>query len=172
MALLVRKIARGKWPDNPCSINCLQADAISDLRTQGNTLSVWRVENSDELEEAILALAASSKTEKIETITIVWADEEVFLKNGITVTDTVEGDTVVTDLRPKHRDLSNLSYESLGVISGIIMNGLNSSNTKRVPRLDVKKILVNAYKNNRISKEICTENLNIELINAVNKVSL
>jgi len=171
MALLVRKISRGKWPDNPCSINCLQADAISDLRTQGNTLSVWRVENLNEIDEAVLALAASSKTERIETITIVWEDEEVFLKKGITVNDTVEGDTVVTDLRPKHRDLSDLSYDSLGVISEIIMNSLNSSNTKRIPRQDVKKILVNAYKNDRISEEICTESLNSELLNAVNQIT-
>ena len=171
MALLVRKISRGKWPDNPCSINCLQADAISDLRTQGNTLSVWRVENLNEIDEAVLALAASSNTERIETITIVWEDEEVFLKKGITVNDTVEGDTVVTDLRPKHRDLSDLSYDSLGVISEIIMNSLNSSNTKRIPRQDVKKILVNAYKNDRISEEICTESLNSELLNAVNQIT-
>ena len=171
MALLVRKISRGKWPDNPCSINCLQADAISDLRTQGNTLSVWRVENLNEIDEAVLALEKKKKTERIETITIVWEDEEVFLKKGITVNDTVEGDTVVTDLRPKHRDLSDLSYDSLGVISEIIMNSLNSSNTKRIPRQDVKKILVNAYKNDRISEEICTESLNSELLNAVNQIT-
>ena len=93
------------------------------------------------------------------------------LKKGITVNDTVEGDTVVTDLRPKHRDLSDLSYDSLGVISEIIMNSLNSSNTKRIPRQDVKKILVNAYKNDRISEEICTESLNSELLNAVNQIT-
>src|SRR5687768_2781573 len=60
MAFLLRTINRAKWsvPDwmGPGDV---PADALSDLRTQSNTLSVWLVdENQTNLETIIEAFAA------------------------------------------------------------------------------------------------------------------
>ena len=86
---------------NVSDINTLPADAISDLRTMGNTLSFWRIESLGELDKGALALAASSKSDKIETISLIWIDEDEIIRDGLT-TDNSEGDTIVEDLSSLH----------------------------------------------------------------------
>lgn len=159
MALLVRKIARAKWPDVICPMDGIQGDAISDLRTRGNTLSVWRIDGLEELDEAILALAASSQTSAIENMCVVWIPEEEFVKNGILIDDGIKGDTIVKDLEETHRDLIQINYRSLGIISEIIMNEVISNHYKRVGKGAVKKALVQAYLAHRITENICTDTL-------------
>ena len=85
MALLVRKISRGKWPEEICELSSLAGDAISDIRTFDNSLSVWLVDSEDEIGAAMLALSASSKTESIEGITIVWIPVEKIEAKSILV---------------------------------------------------------------------------------------
>ena len=70
LAILVRKIARAKWPDELCGIDKLNGDAISDLRTTNNTISLWRVASEAELPSAMLALSASSKSSKVENVSL------------------------------------------------------------------------------------------------------
>lgn len=166
MAFFVRKISRNKWPSNMCDINDLSADAISDLRTTNNTLSIWRVDSEDELEHAILALAASSKVSRIENMSIVWIDEKELEKYGIKISDKEPGDTVVDDLKRTHRDICDVTYKSLGDIARIILSEINEKeHVKRITKTEVRNLLVSAYNDKRLLEEKCMP----ELIDEIKK---
>ncbi len=154
MSYYVRKIARAKWPETACDINSLPADAISDLRTTGNTLSVWRIDSLSDLDKAALALAASSKSDKIETISLIWIDEEEILHNSF-ATENSEGDTIVEDLSSLHRDFVGLTYASLGSLSSLIIKSLELNQYQRYTKAKIKSALLDAFKNSRIPKERC-----------------
>ncbi len=159
MAYLVRKISRAKWPEQICKVTDIMADAISDIRTSGNTLSVWKIDSLEQLDEAALALAVSSKTSKIEKMDIVWIDEECFHSKGISIVEA-DGDTAVGDLIKTHRDLCGLNYKLLGDIAEIIIGELlHNKNYKRYTKNSVQKALCNAYRNRRIEEEKCTPEL-------------
>lgn len=156
VAILVRKIARAKWPEEICSINMLSGDAISDLRTTNNTISLWRVDSEAELLTAMLALAASSKSSKIENVSLVWFPEEALLDRNIQLDTDSPGDTIVSDLAQFHRDACKITYKSLGDLAVLIMTELiQEKHYKRFGRAEVKQALVNAYKDHRIAEEKC-----------------
>lgn len=64
MPFLLRKLSRGRWLQYPekawLPADDLQADALTDLRTQGNELSVYRIDDSSSnLAQVVAALAAN-----------------------------------------------------------------------------------------------------------------
>ena len=160
LAILVRKIARAKWPEEICSINMLNGDAISDLRTTNNTISLWRVDSEAELPTAMLALAASSKSSKIENVSLVWFSEEAFFEKNIQLDANSPGDTIVSDLAPFHRDACRITYKSLGDLATLIMAELiQEKHYRRFGPAAVKEALVSAYKEHRIAEEKCMPDL-------------
>lgn len=155
MAFLVRKIARAKWPEEKCELSFLDGDAISDLRTTDNTLSLWYIDSEEELETAALALSASSKSEKIDSFTVVWVPLEEIQAKGLSVVKS-DGDTVVADLVKMHRDLNEITYGKLGSTAEVIMDALiTEKHYKRFTRAQIKSALIEAYKTNRICVEKC-----------------
>ena len=170
MAYLVRKISRAKWPDQVCNIEELNGDAISDLRTTANTLSLWRVEDLDAIDEAALALAASSKSEHIETLHVVWFCEDDVLKQGFILADDSPGDTIISSMVNDHRDLCELNYKSLGKFSEMIMQGVAEKNCRRYPKAIMKKAFVDAYRKDLIDKQKCQQKLLNEILLAAKAV--
>lgn len=157
MSYLVRKISRGKWPNEEIDKDLLEGDTISDLRTTKNTLSLWKVDSEEELESAVLALSASSKSESIEAIDIVWIPESVLMEASMTISDAVPGDTVINDLSMTHRDLTCVTYKSLGDLAEIITHEIVSNrHHKKITLGKVRKALAKAYKEKRIAEEKCT----------------
>lgn len=171
MSYLVRKISKAKWDKIKDITDCKQidGDVISDLRTTSNTLSFWQINDINELDEAARAKAASSKTSIIEKVTVVWIPEELF--EFIRV-ECNSGDTIISDLTEKHRDLCNVTYGSLGRIATLVQNQINASNCKIYTKKNVEKLLVDAYNSNRIIKTCCDEKLlnTIESISQKNKI--
>ena len=164
MAYWVRKISRGKWPEKIIPVDDMPADIISkDLRTEKNTLSFWRIENLDDLERAALALAASSKSTSIETIEVVYIPEEDIYSASFEVDDNSPGDTIVPDLAKMHRDLCALNFRKLGMISSLINNNIHQDHCQRFTKSCVKKLLKQAYIDQRICKDKCADDLYIEI---------
>jgi len=90
MSFLVRKIARGKWPDNDYPLVNIPEDIPAkfslDLRSNDdNSLSFWYIdsENEDDLKEAVLALATGPQVDSVDNIDIVWLDREQLEKKLI-----------------------------------------------------------------------------------------
>jgi hypothetical protein len=109
MALL-RKITKPKWFDTPwLPAGEVPADALVDLRTQQNTLSVWRVDPGEANLSAVIAALASNQTTRVDKFDYVLLDDEVVTGLGIQCVKT-EGDSPHLDANSTwHFDLVELT---------------------------------------------------------------
>jgi len=137
MGWLVRKITRNKWSNASNDICQLSADTITqDLKTVGNCLSVWRVDTSDAIDQAVLALAANfDHINKVEVVVIA----EESLQNRRIAIEPNQGNTPVPHLVHTHRDLSQLTYAQLGFVAQSIIESL--PNTKYYTQNQIKTLL-------------------------------
>lgn len=159
LPILVRKISRAKWPNESCPLNNISGDAISELRTTNNTISLWRVDSENDLSTAMLALSASTKSGSIEHVNLVWIPEDEILQKNIELQNT-PGDTIISDLISLHFDACKITYKSMGDIAFIISKGLiGNTHYKHYSKSEVKKALVIAYKEHRIAEEKCLPEL-------------
>lgn len=151
MSFLVRKITRPKWPtDSNTSTSDVLADAITvDLKTTANTLSTWEIESKEAIDEAVLALAANQKN--IERIDVISIERQQVEAAGLMVVDK-KGDTVVEDLIDTHKDISELTYAKLGVVSQLILKSLPDSHI-RYNRARLLSILRAAVEAGRLNIE-------------------
>ncbi len=144
MSYLVRKITISKWPDgvNSCFTNIkeLRADAISDLRTQSDTLSWWYINDLDEIEEIGLAFISilPESTDKISLIAIPY---EV-LSQSFKLKNTPEnGITALKNMKEKHYDICDLNYSDLGRIGSIIAKETIKNKNPLIHRIKVSKTI-------------------------------
>ena len=107
---LLRKITKPKWYDLPwLPAGDVPADALVDLRTQKNELSVWRVEPGEGNLNAVIAALASNKTDRLDNLDYVLIDEEVVTNLGIQYVKT-DGDSPHSDANSRwHCDLVELT---------------------------------------------------------------
>ena len=121
---ILRKIRKSKWykhEDVPwLAEDELQADALGDLQTSNNELSVWRVEDDkSNLERIVTALAAN--VDHVSNFDYALLDMELLSKLSIQTKDS-KGDT--PDERANvawHLDLMELSARKLMELAKAIM---------------------------------------------------
>jgi len=167
MNKFIRKVTKAKWNNQlseDSNLNSIiSADAITGcLRTKSNTLSIWNV---DDVDDAILALA--SVNDSIVPIDYIVIDDEFFHKTGVTIKNVIAESNPVESLREKHFDIINLDYNSLGLISKEIANGIILEKNKYISRCNatnVKKILKDAISTKRIKLEELNSNLQSKLL--------
>lgn len=141
--LLIRKINKSKWYQIDIkNDNDVSADAITNcLKTTKNTLSVWSIENENDIEKAILAIA--SNLDHIETIDVVILNDEKLQEFGIKIITSM-GNTPIESLKEIHRDLSELTFSKLGHIKDHIVERIRNDKIKRFTKGDLKKLLKKA----------------------------
>ncbi|MFM4981463.1 hypothetical protein [Aeromonas caviae] len=149
MAYLIRKISYSKW--KPCqkkSLGDYDADAITACtRTTNNTLSVWRTNNpdlsSEENRELITAIASIQQT--LDVMDLVVLKEEAFLESGFAVVETL-GDSKIASMNVNHRDLSDVNYNKLGIVSQNIVHAVGDKSTyKRFSIAEVQGLFLGYY---------------------------
>ena len=111
MGFLLRQIRKSKWyahKDVPwLGEGNIQADALADLKTEDNALSVWFIEgDKTNLEDVVAALAAGRDV--IANFDYALIDESLVTEIGIKVTAT-PGEVGDPRVRIWHRDLAELS---------------------------------------------------------------
>jgi len=158
MALFVRKIETQKWIQNDIlNGEDISADAITGcLRTKNNTLSFWYIESDEQIHDAVLAIV--SGFEKAETIDVVTIEPELFNQNDLTCLST-EGLTPYEKFKNKHYDLTDLTYPKLGVVAKIIVECIRQDRNKKIPRKEIKEMILASLKNGEINKEKLNEKL-------------
>ena len=136
MCYFVRKITLSKWPKQPedisLDIHKLRADAIADVRTFNNCLSIWNVASDSDsaINEAVLALAtASGQTSFDKMDFVIFTGSDLSLK-GLRL-ESADGDTAVTKLRNTHYNIVGLTYDSLTTVMSIISEITFYSKQKR-----------------------------------------
>ena len=167
MQYYARKISLAKWPKPPLSddfdIHTLQADAIADIRTFNNNLSIWSIPSASDsdINEAVLALATSTSQSSFDKMDVVVFSSKDISARGLQL-ESVDGKTAVTDLKSTHQNIINLTYDSLTgvmkIISEITVNGRHIRRTKKqietLIRNNFARIDLAAFSNDEIRNKI------------------
>lgn len=127
MPLLLRKISKSKWygheahpwlPKGSLEADAIQADAMSDLKTGNNALSVLRIDdNRTNLEQIITALAAN--VEKPTQLDYALFDQQFLVNNEFKI-EQIPGKTPCAAANSYHFHLTELSIHKLTEVAKII----------------------------------------------------
>jgi hypothetical protein len=164
MEYLARKIARAKWDPKPgLPPEAIRADAITGcLRTTNDTLSVWECDGTLlDIAEVALALAAQGNTlDKLDIVLLKMSDLEA---RGIALTAT-PGETPVTDLRARHRDLANLDMVAHGSVAVPIATLVRArTDHYSFTRRRVLELLGAAIDSGRVSSDALAASLRMDI---------
>jgi len=147
--LLLRKIRKSKWYKND-SVPWLeegeiQADALGDLVTNSNTLSVWLVEDDkSNLEQVIIALASSCNS--VSNFDYALFNVDLMLNVGIKV-ERKEGLTPYLKANKWHRDLVELTTSKLFKLAESMFI---YSDRERIAEKTVLNLIKDAVQNGQI----------------------
>jgi len=151
VSLVLRKIRKSKWYKNEgvpwLAEGELQADALSDLATKDNELSVWRIEgNRSNLERVVVALAAGC--DYISNFDYALFDQETLSEINIRIKNT-EGDSPDEDANSWHVDLAELSATKLMELATAIMR---KAEIKRIPEKSILRLVARAVASGQIDR--------------------
>lgn len=151
-------------------ISAIPADFLGqEMRTAGNTLSVWRCESTDECGRFDAIKAALFASSEIAATQFLILDSEMLEAAGIRTKD-IEGKTAYKGLSGLHVDLCDLTYEKVGVLLNLYHE--TSKMEDRIPKIekeDFQKLALDAYKNDRLDEASMNEQLKKAIQKLVNK---
>lgn len=142
MALILRIIRKSRWYLKPSWLaeGEIQADALGDLVTKNNKLSVWHIyDDRSNLDRIIAVLAA--KRDVLSNFDFVLFDQNILKESNIRFGKTkgISFDEEANDLW--HLDLSELSASRLMNLAAAIAN---KGELKRISESEIKNIVANA----------------------------
>ncbi|MGH9802360.1 MAG: hypothetical protein ACRD82_18505 [Blastocatellia bacterium] len=153
MPYLVRKITRAKWDSgDEFALDEIPADAVTaDLRTTGNSLSFWKLEEpSDDEQIHLIALALAAGAERIDRMDLAWVEENDFHDHGISMNPS-EGRTRIVSLRKFHVDAIKLDLARLCIVASSISEALSRNQHQRFTKKEITQILVEAARTGLLS---------------------
>jgi len=155
MKYYVRKITLSKFPKPPATsydVSLIKADAVADIRTFKDKLSIWKIESNsqEEIDKAVLALVTSSKQERFDDFDIVIFSEDDITAKGLSL-ESEDGDTAVSELRETHQNFTGLTYQSLSCILTIISDITIKGQQIRIRKRQVETLIKNNF--NKIALE-------------------
>lgn len=161
MPVVARMVSRAKWTAREgFGADEIPADAISDLRTQENTLSFWRVADNDDPWWQEVALALAAARDQLAPIDVVKVDESLLQAAAGTLENT-RGNTPVGDLVERHVDASHLDSVRLCAVARIVLDAVGE--VRRLTRKEVKKLLADAIEGGRLAVDSLHEKLRNEI---------
>ena len=159
MKRFVRKIEKAKWmQNNVLNGGSPSADAVTgSLRTRNNTLSVWQIETSDELEDAVTAFVCQGQ--HLDTVDVVVFEESALLERHLKF-QKEPADTPLKSFKDRHYDVCELDYDSLGQFSEVIVDSLRSKDTtKRFTKGKLKELVKRAVADGKVALEKLNEKI-------------
>ena len=162
--MLIRGIASlSRW-DGTTVVNRQDAttagDVISDLRTQNNTLSVWRADSDEDINDAIVAMSLNRND--VSKMIALLLDEEDLSAMQIGFSDKKPGKApgAIEVIKKKHRDLLEIDYKRLGVLSDYMLKIVHDKSKRvEVSKPNMKKLL----EKYRADKKIILDEMNNDL---------
>lgn len=168
MAYLVRKVSMGKWYVND-EVGPINADAITQcLKTDENTLSVWRIEDEKEVGKGVLAMAASN--DFLSKIDVVIVDEAELAAGSIKI-EITPGNTPCVDLVDYHRDLASLNVANLAFISESIAAQIRADKVHRFTASKVKILLQDAIAAGSLNPELLSDSVREKVLKTAAQAS-
>ena len=126
MRQFLRTVRQARWHKYP-EIDWLvkgelQGDALADMRTDGGRLSVYRIDNEDDLQRVITALAATR--DSIANLDYAIFEDSGLGSLGITIRQT-DGNTADIITNGLHYELGNLSVSRLARLAKAVSAGMH-----------------------------------------------
>ncbi len=129
-----------KYPDLEwLSQDDIQSDALLDLRTEDNKLSVYKVENEADTERVIIALAATR--ENLSNLDYAVFEDSTLASTDITISQQ-NGETPDAEVNKLHYDLANLTVRKLVLLAQAVSSGEHA----RMPVKEIKARLQRAIR--------------------------
>lgn len=140
MLFVVRKIEYSKWNQRRIlEGEQPSADAITNcMKTTSNALSLWSIDDENEIDEAVLAIG--SQFNDLDSIDILTIDLSLITDRGLSI-QKCTGLTPYKNFEERHLDVVGLDYKSLGLMAEVIIESLRKGHWKRVLRKDLKTII-------------------------------
>lgn len=173
MPIVVRRINLGKWRDYAkCKHGKNKllslfgypkynapADAITGcLKTKNNELSIWIVDNKEDIPYALLAMATGTQQDSLGKIDYVTFESDELIKAGIQFEQSIEdAGTAIPVLQQFHNDIKNVDYYCLGKIQDMIVSKINSNSEQNVIKEDLWKWIEKAIDGKLINFDLLTE---------------
>jgi hypothetical protein len=159
MAFLLRVVTKPKWVTRPWIIGGeIPADALHDLRSTDNKLSVWSVEsNCSNLQIALAALAANRKG--LDKLDYTLIDEGILATIPIKYSRTNGGTPHMVANATMHCDLIDLTVSKVANLAHQMM----PLERVRVPERNVKLLLADALTKGELDRELIDQKLLNEL---------
>lgn len=153
-----------KW-DGSSTVNrkdpSICGDAISDLRTKDNKISVWLADSSEDINDAIVALALGR--DNVSKMNYLILHEDKLAELEIEIANDQLGEVaglVDKNLLQKHRNLIDIDYVRLGGLAQYMVDLAKiDSNQKVISRSDVKKLLEKYKSEHKIEPSLIGEKL-------------
>lgn len=114
-----------------------QADALLDLQTRNNRLSVFRIDNDNDIQRVVVALAATR--DHIANLDYAIFDDDELIAQGIDITQTV-GETPDKTANILHCDIHNLTARQIELIARTIA----LADHTRIHSRDIQTMLTDA----------------------------
>jgi hypothetical protein len=147
----LRKIRKAKWYKNPdvpwLAEGELQADALGDLATTANALSLWHVkDDKSNLDQVVAALAAN--THAISNLDYALFDQQIVTEINIKFIST-RGDSLDEEVNSWHCDLIELSASKIMELAKAIQT---QAEIKRIQVQEVIQLVAKGISSGRIDR--------------------
>lgn len=113
---LLRGIRKAKWARNTdlrwLSAGQIQADALTDLKSTDNKISLYLVDDSDEEQKLRIAAALATTKEHLSNLDYALIDPDFLSGLGVSV-EEIQGTTPDEVVNELHRDLVQLTVEQI-----------------------------------------------------------
>lgn len=153
MTLILRKVKKPRWLKDDDNLRWLakeepQADALRDLETSENKLSVWLVADDEtNLHDVVIALISTG--DLVSKFDYVLVEYKVLEKIGIKI-EHVEGQTPYKQANKWHANLYELSAAQLFQLAREVQSGRTP---ERIQELVAKQMFVSAVKDGRLKAD-------------------
>lgn len=140
-----RAISQNKWFTVFSNANYCGDSITGDLRTSQNTLSVWKIDESDKDSIDYYCIITALNRNKLAKVDYVIFDEKDFSDNGIELKQE-EGLCPAfsnNDIKKKHFDLINIGYNELGKIAKVLREKVLKNESITVTKQEIKKKILN-----------------------------
>lgn len=157
--MLIRKIASFKrWDLNeiPNLITrekpLFTGDAISDLRTSGNTISVWETPDLTQANVAPILATLALNGDKLNKVVYVALDENYLKEKEILVNPVMGQCNSVVDqsILQRHRDISEVDYWHLGYLAEYIFDLVKNNKYYSATFSEIKTYVKDLIQSNKV----------------------
>lgn len=156
---------KAKWEqDKNKNISDISSDIITNcLKTSQDTLSLWYVENEDEIDNAIIAL--SSNRDYVNRLDYIVIPDQ-YIKDYNLELNKEEGNSPYISFNNNHYNIVNINYSLLGRIAEMIVDIIN--NGQKIERIH-EKVIKSKLKTAIEKKLLDTQKMKESLLSDIEK---